>query len=157
MSPWTDDRCNRLCAMFADGMTFGQIATEMKITRNAAIGKALRLGLHREKKPVGNPRPKPRHRPQKRVQWKPSVRPAELPVAVKSAAAEPLAPLNGGVALIDLRSEHCRFPYGDGPFMFCGRPAGDGQSYCAHHRRIAYQSSTRAPDRYAWGMGRGAR
>ena len=134
---WTPERCNILRAMYAEGLSGGQIAMELKITRNAVIGKVNRLGLTRDFHASPKAHPKPKHRPQKRVQWKPSVRlPAPEPI-IEADATGDLPLIGAGVALLDLRSGQCRWPYGDGPFVFCGRPTRD--IYCARHARIAYQ------------------
>jgi GcrA cell cycle regulator len=41
------------------------------------------------------------------------------------------------VPMTDLNKNECRYPYGDGPFTFCGHPT-DGGSYCAGHKAICY-------------------
>ena len=43
---WTEERIDRLKAMWAEGSTASQIADELGgVSRNAVIGKAHRLGL----------------------------------------------------------------------------------------------------------------
>jgi GcrA cell cycle regulator len=37
------------------------------------------------------------------------------------------------VSLIDLQANECRWPYGDGPFTFCGCASEDGNPYCSPH------------------------
>jgi GcrA cell cycle regulator len=50
---WTDERIDRLKQLWEDGMTAGQIATELGgVSRNAVIGKAHRLGLKARPSPV---------------------------------------------------------------------------------------------------------
>lgn len=52
---------------------------------------------------------------------------------------------DGGVALVDLRADMCRWPLGDPrdveSFRYCGAeaPVGDGP-YCAGHKRLAYSA-----------------
>jgi hypothetical protein len=41
------------------------------------------------------------------------------------------------VALTDLGPRQCRWPYGEGPFLFCGCPTAPRAAYCEAHRRIA--------------------
>ena len=67
---WTDERIERLKAMWSKGATASQIADELGgVSRNAVIGKAHRLGLdarpspvkpgeEKEKKPAAAPAPK---------------------------------------------------------------------------------------------------
>lgn len=50
---WTDERIDRLKALWLEGMTASQIADELGgVSRNAVIGKAHRLGLQARPSPV---------------------------------------------------------------------------------------------------------
>jgi len=50
---WTEERIDRLKAMWAKGATASQIADELGgVSRNAVIGKAHRLGLESRPSPV---------------------------------------------------------------------------------------------------------
>src|ERR1044071_4474243 len=50
---WTDERIERLKAMWTKGATASQIADELGgVSRNAVIGKAHRLGLESRPSPV---------------------------------------------------------------------------------------------------------
>ncbi|HXG81329.1 MAG TPA: GcrA family cell cycle regulator, partial [Sphingomicrobium sp.] len=50
---WTEERIERLKAMWAKGATASQIADELGgVSRNAVIGKAHRLGLESRPSPV---------------------------------------------------------------------------------------------------------
>ena len=90
---WTDERIDRLKAMWAEGATASQIAEDLGgVSRNAVIGKAHRLGLESRPSPVkageekekkAKPAPAPRA-------TKPASAPAPRPVA--AAPAEPKAP-----------------------------------------------------------------
>jgi len=60
---WTDERIERLKALWTKGMTASHIADELGgVSRNAVIGKAHRLGLQSRPSPVkpNEPAPKPR-------------------------------------------------------------------------------------------------
>lgn len=48
-------------------------------------------------------------------------------------------PASLGLTLMELEPGQCRWPHGDGPFLFCGHPV-EGQSYCSYHCRLAYES-----------------
>lgn len=50
--------------------------------------------------------------------------------------------------LLDLESGDCRYPFGDGPIVFCGHPAVDGSSYCLPHK-ILCSKATEHPRRGA--------
>lgn len=86
----------------------------IRISRNAAIGKATRIGLPDRLPQVGfGSRPKgPRPR------------------------LADVVPLHA--SLVDLTYDQCRYPYGDGPFTFCGCPTINGLSYCEPHHRLTH-------------------
>jgi GcrA cell cycle regulator len=91
---WTEERIDRLKAMWTKGATASQIAEELGgVSRNAVIGKAHRLGLESRPSPV-----KPGEEKEKKAAAKASaapkaVRPAAAPKAAPAAAApsEPAA------------------------------------------------------------------
>lgn len=43
-----------------------------------------------------------------------------------------------------LEPNDCRWPFGDGPFTFCGHPKAFGSSYCEHHKSEAYVAGSSA-------------
>lgn len=43
-------------------------------------------------------------------------------------------PLN--LDLIELQHGQCRYPFGDGPFRFCGHPVEPGRPYCTPHHAL---------------------
>lgn len=47
------------------------------------------------------------------------------------------------VNLLDLQPEQCRWPYGEGPYTFCGHPAVFG-SYCGPHFGLSVGGGTRS-------------
>lgn len=100
-------------------------------SRNAALGRAMRIGLRSHNAPeprTGFPQ-KPRARPE------PAPRPVRArvipPAEVIAFRCEEIVPLH--VTLMDLQPNGCRYPYGDGPFTFCGHPWLIGASYCVDH------------------------
>ncbi len=145
-SPWTEQRVSDLKAMHAEGLSYSQIGNELKVSRNAAIGKANRLGLPpREKK--GRPRVArayPKHRKPPRVKWQPSVR---LPkMKVEPMSEEITLPFGKGCSLLELSESTCRWPIGDPAlpdFQFCGGDSITGLSYCPGHARMAYRREAR--------------
>ena len=42
------------------------------------------------------------------------------------------------IPLDQLTPHTCRYPFGDGPFMFCGATRLDDAPYCARHSLIAF-------------------
>jgi GcrA cell cycle regulator len=87
---WTDERIERLKALWTKGMTASHIADELGgVSRNAVIGKAHRLGLQSRPSPVKPNEPAPR--PRARAKEKPEAA-AAAPVKAAVAEAPALAP-----------------------------------------------------------------
>jgi GcrA cell cycle regulator len=99
-----------------------------RITRNAVIGKARRLGLgeHPEKKPPKKPKPEP-------VVRRRYVRPRPAAVRVLRAKITSDHPLT----LLQLRNGDCTWPLGGiearTPYLFCGKPCDVDRSWCPEH------------------------
>ena len=98
---WTDERIERLKAMWAEGATASQIADELGgVSRNAVIGKAHRLGLEarpspvkpgeeKEKKPkAAAPAPQPKAPAAESAQPRPA--PAAAPSPAPAASEKPV-------------------------------------------------------------------
>ena len=134
---WTDERVARLKEVYKDGLSCSQIAALLGfVSRNAVIGKVHRLGLERRGSNYsGNQRSKPGRKPQPRVerspviQFRPKVR-HESPELKAMRCAE-IEPLHIGIDALTF--ENCHWPYGDGPFTFCGHISLKGRSYCEAH------------------------
>ena len=84
---WTEERIDRLKAMWTKGATASQIAEELGgVSRNAVIGKAHRLGLESRPSPV-----KAGEEKEKKAKPAPAPKAARPAAAPKAAAAEPKA------------------------------------------------------------------
>lgn len=123
---WTDERIERLKALWDEGLSASQIAKELGegVTRNAVIGKAHRLGLKSRPSPVKSDK-----KPVKRAQTKSDKQP---------------------VTLLDLTDRMCKWPIGhpgEPGFHFCGKPVEPGMPYCAAHCAEAYQAQPARRDR----------
>jgi GcrA cell cycle regulator len=132
---WTSEQDNQLRELHTTGMPFSEIGDMMGVTRNAAIGRAHRLYLP-PKRDKSAPR-KPRNRSPNRPKAEPRVsmqRVAMLKAEPVSANTPPI----GAKSLLDLAPDECRWPFGNGPYTFCGCRAVAGLRYCAGHARIAY-------------------
>ena len=80
---WTDERIDRLKAMWAEGSTASQIAEDLGgVSRNAVIGKAHRLGLESRPSPVRAGEEK-----EKKAKAAPTTAAAPKPSAPKPAPA----------------------------------------------------------------------
>jgi len=124
----------RLMALHAEGITMREVAERLNcefetgLTRNAVIGKCRRLCMPFRDPPV-------RVRKPRIYKYRPRVKP-------KPPRVEP----NGTVTIYQLRSDDCRFPLGDFPFVFCGKEQQDGSSYCPEHFRICHGIVQRKDD-----------
>lgn len=118
----------RLRDLIARGLNFAQIAHDLGCTRNAAIGKAHRLGIVTAPHKVGSTKPKIKlpHPPVLRLEPKPFPRPAPV--------------LAGEITFLNLEPNHCRYLFDDG--LFCGKPKAI-KSYCAYHASRCYLPSDR--------------
>jgi GcrA cell cycle regulator len=141
---------------YVEGAFLSAIAKELDISRNAVVGKIYRLGLSAkgrygksraaEAKSRWSKTPQGRRALSKSVgnrlalricdmpkpQGVPSMKKA--PQRVASGAPEPTAKM---LSLLDLGRHHCRWPYGDNPFYFCGHRKETGSSYCEYHRDLS--------------------
>jgi len=149
---WTPERVETLKKLWADGLSCSQIAMRMScrehhVTRNGVIGKVHRLGLagrvtlqrktYKACRGSGKRTQKP-PRPSRFVFGH-----AQLAMAMGKAIAAEREAIQAGpdldvpeherVHLLDLDRHHCRWPYGDGPYTFCGKHRIPGSSYCEFH------------------------
>lgn len=62
----------------------------------------------------------------------------------KAEVKTTVVPLN--IKLEDLKNRECRYPYGEGPYTFCGHPVKDNSSYCTDHHAICFRAIRRRPE-----------
>lgn len=109
---WTDERITRLKKLWSEGLTTAAIGKQLRVSKNAVVGKVHRLDLKGRSSPI-------------KGQLKTEAK-------KKPAATSTLA---------DMSSRSCRWPSGDpqhADFRFCGNMAKEGKPYCAEHCGIAY-------------------
>jgi hypothetical protein len=139
---WDDHLIARFRVLHNGGKRpFSEIAKTLsyefgiKLTKNACIGKARRLGL--EARPRVMP-PTPR-KGQNRGG------PRRLPVVLPGWQVEPprLPPTAGKITIYQLKDGVCHFPHGDKPpYTYCGAATRKG-SWCPHHERVVYPRGTK--------------
>lgn len=152
---WASEHCDALRQYLARGMSYSEIAEAINAqfgtgySRNAAIGRARRMGLSGPDQSDGLKR-SPRHWP-----WRPSgasvsrlhesreryvpdfIRPIPVfeHVAMPKLRCVEIMPRH--LRLVDLESGDCRYPYGGDEegeaITFCGHPRRQGSSYCTPH------------------------
>jgi hypothetical protein len=105
---------------------------EIAVTRNSVVGKAARLRLmHRYGASKGGGSKPGRVPP----------RPKSAPSIPRPVVAVPIRRIRSGsgtLSLIELRDGDCHWPFGEGPYLFCGRACVFEQPYCAEHLRMAH-------------------
>jgi GcrA cell cycle regulator len=132
---WTPEYDAALTGMIAGGLSRAQAAVALneqfhtQFTRCATGGRVHRLKLvtpERPKPPKSAPKPpaEPRQRAPKSP---PPIKPRE-PEATPRAA----------VPLLELSSDGCRWPFGEGETtLFCDSPQRVGSSYCSRHFQLS--------------------
>src|SRR5437868_2139375 len=136
-----------LKALHATQSSFSQIASRLnaefpmtRVTRNACIGKSKRVGLP-DRVRQAQPRRERKERPAvvgtaKRIINFRAANVSIYEARIRAAEVEPLH-----VSLFDIKQGQCRYPYGDGPFTFCGCQAMKGSSYCEPHYHLTREDS----------------
>lgn len=149
---WTDEAVEDLRKMWDKGMTTGQIAKALNVTKNSIIGKVHRLCLTARPSPIKKAPGKEvskapsAEKPAKRVkvaESKPVVKEAS-PTEVKEVVKPASVPEETNIPLVKLDNHTCRWPLGDPrdeDFCFCGKRVKTGQTYCEEHANIAYVRS----------------
>jgi GcrA cell cycle regulator len=147
---WAPEHSDALRDHLARGLSYAEIAKAINATfhtaysRNAAIGRARRMGLSGPAqsddpgRPKSQPKPRPTrvHRMRKRRAAKP--RPSR-PILKRAAALQLrcVATMPRHLSLLELAADDCRYPYGGDEegeaITFCGHPRREGSSYCVSH------------------------
>lgn len=158
---WTDDRIEKLKELWKTGKSAGVIALDLRVSRNAVIGKVHRLGLPlriTNQNLCRQPRSRRIVRRREELASSPhfmtSVRsgvilqgPPKIPDASPdiTPTAYDLERAGKLISLLDLEDHHCRFPIawpdrlGHG---FCGENKVAGQSFCEHHAQRCFAAPT---------------
>jgi GcrA cell cycle regulator len=149
-SSWAEEHSRALREYLERGLSFLEIANALNArfntaySRNAAIGRATRMGLAGPEKPVRPARLRPQPKPDPvrlkklRARGLAESRP-KLPVGERAAALKlrcvGIVPRH--LSLLELEARDCRYPYGGDEegeaITFCGHPRREGSSYCVSH------------------------
>ena len=144
---WTDEAVEELKRMWDRGMTTGQIAKALNVTKNSIIGKVHRLCLTARPSPIKKVSVKSEKKvtPAEKTIKAPKVE-SKAPAETASRAAviaEKASEVDEetNIPLVKLDNHTCRWPIGDprdDNFCFCGKRVKTGQTYCDEHASIAY-------------------
>lgn len=156
---WTDGEVERLRELWAEGLSAGQIAAKMGMSRNAILGKRFRLSLPkradanvarmkreaRERKDRERRDRRNKEMREKRaaaaagrrkpnpegLPYKADPRPLRVSAWVAIDNREP-------IPLLQLNDHTCKWPIDhEGRTLFCGAHSETGTPYCDHHRALA--------------------
>jgi GcrA cell cycle regulator len=144
---WTAEHDAALKRMRTNNFSSAQIAVALngefgtRYSRNAAIGRAHRLGLT-----LTDPRPQQPAKVFKiRDASKPRIRYVTAKVKLQELDPEPFSDLPidvcpNRVTLLSCEPSHCRWPAADdgSAEMVCGDTKVAGYSWCARHARVAF-------------------
>jgi GcrA cell cycle regulator len=145
---WTQEHSDALRQFLAGGLSFSRIAAAINAkfntaySRNAAIGRAKRMGLTGLDRPAHLPKAPPHSTRQGHKRRKPSIAASRWPRPVMIENTEPVRlrcveidPRH--LSFMELEDGDCRYPYGgdaeDEVISFCGHPQRAGSSYCTAH------------------------
>lgn len=158
---WTTARVDQLRQLHAEGFSFSEIASQIGgITRNAAIGKAARIGLDarasfnnapiRKLDPVERARRlalrAERRNAAQRRRW--ALAKMGTGISLPPEPLPPPAPVPlecRPCSLLELTADTCRFPIGDPgerDFHFCGAQPQVG-SYCGFHDKLTHSPASK--------------
>lgn len=141
---WTTERLDLLRELATAGSN-SWVAREINartgstFTRNAVIGKKKRNGIE-SAGPLGTRVGNQIERKQRRNDYHLQRRINTKRTNRKTQGMQNDLIFQGflGIPFDELRPDDCRYPEGDGPFLFCGQPKFEDSSYCAHHFRLCH-------------------
>lgn len=142
---WTRERIALLKELWANGETATAIATRLRMSKSAVLGKVFRLRLPSAAKATAAAARRNAATVGRR-------RRGRLPTKPRAKPAAPAAPaMTPGKTLFELTNASCRWPHGQPgtkTFHFCGAPGANlegGRPYCERHMRRAYVGSRKTP------------
>lgn len=110
------------------GRSYEILALQNDMTRSAVAGKIFRWKKKNNIASDCQPR-------KNRIYGEKTSNPAK-----KAEVKTTVVPLN--IEMDHLKHSQCRYPYGDGPFTFCGHPVTEKSPYCEEHHKICFRKIT---------------
>ena len=158
-SNWAEQHSQALREYLGKGLTYSEAAKAINerfntsYTRNAAIGRAKRMGpsgAGQPDRPARAKKPRPPN-PERLFKKRAGLLKASRPRVEVLARAAALNLRCVGVvprhlSILELADGDCRYPYGgeaEGePITFCGHPRREGSSYCVSHFHLTRGAGT---------------
>lgn len=151
---WPVEKVEQLTALRVSGLSMGQIAYEMHLSRGSVIGKLTRLGISGKNgtEPKRVPKPKAPKAPKPPKPERPAIMLTKStpPAVIRDV---PPAPNSKPVSILDVKPHHCRSVLTKRDkrgrhslAMFCGGQKTAGSSYCAFHDRLYRQPPKDIPN-----------
>lgn len=130
---WPAELDAKVIQLRDEHLTYEEIGKAIGKTRSAVSGRLRRLG-HAQPAVRLTPEERLRRKRECDRAYKARVagRPHQPFVMAELLNIEPRY-----VPILDLQKNECRWPYGDGPFTFCGCPAEEAKPYCLPHMQQA--------------------
>lgn len=147
---------DRLKELHGKDMSFARIANQLsaefkfRVSRNACIGKATRLGFPIRAKTPGERGARGHTRKATRIQSAGVGIVRRVTVSIEEIRLQlaDVVPLH--LSFDVLRHDQCRYPYGEAtPYTFCGCEKLPGVSYCEPHQRLTGSRSMMTAEEYA--------
>ena len=141
---WTDEVVEELRKIWDKGMTTGQIAKALNVTKNSIIGKVHRLCLTARPSPIKKAPSKTEKTPITTKSTAKSTKKTDetiTNIVPPEKKEEKVSVEETNIPLVKLDNHTCRWPLGDprdDDFCFCGKHIKTGQTYCEEHAAIAY-------------------
>jgi GcrA cell cycle regulator len=140
---YTQEECETIERMALEGYSTSQVARVIGKTREAIAGFAWRhlntRGIYFASN-VNQHSGVQKEKPARVLNHRPPRSRVSRPIPVEAPPLEP--PLR--LQVEELKPRSCRWPFGDpgaSDFGFCGHEThAPGQSYCAHHQRLAWHA-----------------
>ncbi len=143
---WTAERTKLLETRWSEGVSATLIANELGgVSRSAVIGKAHRCGFKQPATRAAFYAARPKRTPGwKPAQWRQPMslderrrRRREREELKRITKPHPLPEIRVHPGFLNLTFDQlqqgdCRYPIGDSPFLFCGRPTIERTSWCLH-------------------------
>ena len=151
---WSDDHVAELIRLAGEGVSYRGISKAINAkfgtnyTKSAVIGRASRMRLTKAAASSAPLTPRPR-KEQRRVITFGNAKATRVYSSVQTAQYKlrcvEIVPRN--LSLTELEPNDCRYPYGDGPMLFCGHPKMAGSSYCTSHHFLCWEPPRRLVDK----------